>query len=123
VKIVLVAESGFTRTAAHVNLQAAGHQVTPAEPACLLDVLVIMRDVLPNLIILDQDLPRCDCETTVRIIREDPVLAGTPILVLKDRADSEAVVRMGRWRQVNFLDKPLRVEALLQVVPAQLHVI
>jgi len=120
-KIVLVSELGFTRTSAHVNLQAAGHAITEAEPTCLLDVLTVMRDILPHLVILDHDLPRCNCETTVRIIREDPVLGGTPILVLSDRRDPTSALRMCRWPQVASLEKPFQVETLLRRVHTQLH--
>ena len=120
-KIVLVSEMGFTRTSAHVNLRSAGHEITEADPSCLLDVLAVMRDIMPHLIILDHDLPRCNCETTVRIIREDPVLGGTPILVFTDRRAAVANLRMRRWPLIATLEKPFQVETLLKAVLAPLH--
>jgi DNA-binding response OmpR family regulator len=116
VKIVLAAENGFMRTSVQVNLLAAGYEVTGVVPSCLYDVLVCLREVLPRLVILDHDIPRCNCETVVRIIREDPVLAGTPVLVILERWESEGVERMSRWHKVGFLQKPLQVDALILAV-------
>jgi len=46
-KIVVVAESGFTRTSLNVNLRSAGYEVVETEPTCLLDVLQVLRETLP----------------------------------------------------------------------------
>jgi len=119
VKIVLVAENGFTRSSINVNLRSAGHDVTEAEPTCLADVVTVMREVLPHLVVMDYDIPVCHCETVVRIVREDPILARTPILLVVESLNLEAVERMERWEQVRCLAKPLQVEALLQAVRDQ----
>ncbi|MDR3672786.1 MAG: hypothetical protein P4L36_18215 [Holophaga sp.] len=118
-KIVLVAESGFTRSSINVNLRSAGYEITEADPTSLADVLTVMREVLPHLVVLDYEIPLCHCETVVRIVREDPVLAKTPLLVVVDSMRMEAVDRMSRWEQVRFLQKPLQVETLLQAVHHQ----
>jgi len=117
-KIVVVAESGFTRTSLNVNLRSEGHEVVEAEPSCLLDVLQVLRETLPHLVALDCEIPRCCCETTVRIIREDPILTMTPLLLLHQGREPEAMERMARWERVSFLQRPLQVEALLQAVRA-----
>jgi len=116
VKIALVAENGFMRTSIQVNIQSEGYEFTGLEPYTLYDVLARLRDVHPHLVILDQDIPRCNCETLVRSIREDPVLAPTPILVILEQAEDPSVSRMRRWRRVAFLPRPLQVEALLEAV-------
>lgn len=113
-KVVLVAENGFIRSSVHVNLRSAGHAVTEAEPTCLYDVLAVMREEVPHLVILDYEIPSCHCETLVRIVREDPILAMTPILLIVESTGSAAAERMGRWDQVQFLQKPLQVDVLLQ---------
>ena len=119
-KIVIVAEPGFTRTSANVNLRVNGFAITEAEPTCLLDVLVVLREVLPNLAVIDYEIPLCNCETMVRIVREDPILCGMPLLLLVERWASEGVERMKRWPQVFFMEKPLQVEALVQAVQERL---
>jgi len=55
-KIVVVGESGFTRSSINVNLRSAGYDLTEADPACLFDVLAVLRDVLPHLVVVDQDM-------------------------------------------------------------------
>jgi DNA-binding NtrC family response regulator len=119
VKIVLVAESGFTRSSVNVNLRSAGHEVTEAEPTSLTSVLMVMREVLPHLVVMDYEIPLCHCETVVRIVREDPILSRTPMLVIVDSMRIDGVDRMSRWEQLRFLQKPLQVEALLQAVQDQ----
>jgi len=116
VKIGVVAETGFTRSSINVHLRSAGHVVAEAEPVSLYEVLVVMREVLPHLVILDHDIPQCHCETVVRIMREDPVLARTPILVVVDHLASAEAERLVSWERVRLLEKPLQVEALLQAV-------
>ena len=118
-KIVLAAASGFIRSSVHVNLRSSGCAVTEAEPHCLFNVLAVMREVMPHLAVIDHEIPCCNCETLVRSVREDPMLAGTPMLVIVDSTDSDPVERMGRWAQVRFLEKPLQVEVLLQAVRDQ----
>ena len=118
-KIVVAAENGFTRSSLNVNLRSAGYQVTEAEPACLLDVMSVLREELPHLVVLDYEIPLCNCETLVRIIREDPILCRTPIILVAAGTDDAPVARMTRWDQVRTLKKPLQVGALLRTVREQ----
>jgi len=116
VKVVVVGESGFTRSSINVNLRSAGYAVTEAEPACLFDVLAVMREVLPDLMVVDHDMASCSSETLVRIIREDPVLGETPILLIVPYPESAETERIQDWGRVRIMEKPLQVEALLQAV-------
>jgi CheY-like chemotaxis protein len=116
VKIVVVGESGFTRSSINVNLRSAGYSVTEADPVCLFDVLAVMREVEPNLVVVDHDMSSCNCETLIRIIREDPVLAATPILLIVPSPGNEETERILNWSRVRIMEKPLQVEALLQTV-------
>jgi len=115
-KIVVVGESGFTRSSINVNLRSAGYDLTEADPACLFDVLAVLRDVLPHLVVVDQDMASCSSETLIRIIREDPVLATTPILLIVPYPESGEAERIHGWGRVRIMEKPLKVEALLQAV-------
>ena len=116
VNIVVVAKNGFTRSCISVHLRSDGHVLTEAEPTCLLDVLTIMREAIPQAVILDQEMPECPWETVVRCIREDPLLSGTPILLVGDPEQQEAAARLGRWGHLRFMVKPIQAEALLQDV-------
>jgi DNA-binding response OmpR family regulator len=118
-KIVVVAQPGFARSTVNVNLRSSGYEVVEAEPTSLFDVLRLLRLQLPHLVILEYELPRVNCETLVRIIREDTVLAVSPVLVVFTSEAPAAEARMGRWEQVGFLHKPLQVESLLQAVHEQ----
>lgn len=118
-KIVVVAEQGFTRSTVNVNLRSSGYEVVEAEPTCLLDVMAVLRGVLPQLVILDMELTTCNGETLVRVIREDPFLRGLPLVVVMDRGSDEAAERIRRWRYADVLTKPLQVEDLLRAVEEQ----
>jgi len=115
-RIVIVAEAGFIHSTLWTHLKSAGCQVTSAPPRCLLDVLTVMRRMLPHLAVLDYEIPRCNCETLVRIVREGPILARTPLIVLHHPHDRAAAERMGRWDEVRLMEKPLRVRRLLDAV-------
>jgi response regulator RpfG family c-di-GMP phosphodiesterase len=116
VKVVVVGESGFTRSSINVNLRSDGYSVTEVDPICLFDVLAVMREVEPHLVVVDHDMPSCNCETLIRIIREDPVLATTPVLLIVPCPGSEETERILNWDRVRIMEKPLQVEALLQEV-------
>ena len=118
-QIVVAAEKGFTRTSLNVNLRSAGYRATEAEPSCLFDVLAALRGTRPHLVVLDYEIPLCNCETLVRIIREDPILFMTPIFVVLSPKDSGAGDRMSRWEHVRILWKPLKVGDLLRAVREQ----
>ncbi len=118
-KIVVVAESGFTRSSINVNLRSAGYSVTEADPTCLFDVLTVLRQVMPHLVVVDHEIPLCNCETLVRIIREDPLLAATPIILIVSFVGNDEAERINDWGQVRIMGKPLQVEVLLQAVQDQ----
>lgn len=112
-KIVVIAENGFIRSSINVNLRSAEHQVTETEPCGLLEVLTVLRAELPHLVVLEYELSLFSCETLVRIIREDPVLFRTPLLVILAPSADEAEERMRGWDRVRILKKPLQVGLLL----------
>jgi len=116
VKIVIAAENGFIRSSINVNLRSAGYQVTEAEPGGLLEVLTVLRNELPHLVVLEYELSLCSCETLVRIIREDPILFTVPLLLILDPLAGDAEERMSRWDHVQILMKPIQVGVLLETV-------
>lgn len=118
-KIVVVAEPGFTRSTVNVNLHSSGYDVVEAEPTCLLDVLAVLRGELPQMVVVDFEMPSCCGETLVRVIREDPYLRSLPVVVVMERGEGSAVKRVARWRNVDILTKPLQVEDLLRTVGEQ----
>jgi two-component system cell cycle response regulator DivK len=116
VKIVVVAENGFMRSSIHVNLLSSGHEVSMAEPTGLLDVLGALREAQPHLVVLDYLIPQCHSETVIRTIREDPILAGTPILLIFEDLGSLQLERLKGWGRMTFLPKPVQVAPFLQAV-------
>ena len=120
-RIVIVAESAFLRTSLRVNLNPAGHLVVEVEPASLLHILEVLRAQLPELAIIDLDLADCCCaETLVRAIREDPVLARTPLVALYSSVSEEILSRVWHWGLLDCFLKPFHADAIVALLNARL---
>jgi DNA-binding response OmpR family regulator len=119
-RIVIIAESAFLRTSLRVNLSPAGHRVVEVEPGSLLHILEVLRAHRPGLAIVDLDLAEyCCAETLVRAIREDPVLARTPLVALYS-AESEAILsRVWHWGLIDCFLKPFHADAVVALLNAR----
>lgn len=74
------------------------------------------REVRPDLILLDLNLPDIDGRQIIQMLRGDQSLAKTPILVLTaaGRNEAQSAVEMGANA---YFIKPLEYETLLRTLP------
>lgn len=71
---------------------------------------------LPDLMILDLQLPKLDGREVLRRVREDAVTEHLPVLVLtssEDVGDKELCRQLGI---VDFVSKPLKVDVLREII-------
>ena len=116
-QIVVVAESVYLRTSLRVNLDPAGYRVMEAEPSSILEVLEVLRATLPGLAVVDLDLmPRCSGETLIRVIREDPVLRDTPLMVMVSHEHEAILRRLRPWGALSCMKKPFHADELVAMV-------
>ena len=114
--IVIVDDDRIHRTVLRVELTRAGHRVIEVQPSSVLDVLAILREQGPDLLVADYEMPHCNGESLIRAVREDPVLKDMRILMVSAHCDPELVERLGRWDLCGYLVKPFSPEALAAVL-------
>ena len=72
-----------------------------------------VRDLSPNLIILDIMMPELDGMQLCQIIRSDPIIKSTPIIFLSARSEVEDRVKGLEHGADDYLTKPFSTEELL----------
>lgn len=116
--ILVVDDSSWMRAFARLHLQQAGFAVDEVAPTSAFEVLEAMRRLRPRVVLTDYEMPACNGETLIRLIREDPVLKDTAVLVMSAHREADLVARLGRWGLWDYLVKPLRPEDLVARVRA-----
>ena len=74
------------------------------------------REVLPDLILLDLNLPDINGKQIVQMLRKDHFLAQTPILVLTASGRNEAQSAIDLGADAYFI-KPIEFDTLLRSIP------
>ena len=75
--------------------------------------LSLAREHRPDLILVDLHLPDISGEDVLREVKDDPVLARTPVIVLSADATPGQVRRLVAAGARAYLTKPLDVRELL----------
>ena len=88
-----------------------------------IECMELIRDEIPDLLILDMLMPRMDGFAVIRELRSDPDLAGIPIIILttviEDAAYRRYELETGVAMDVsNYIEKPAPPDELLRRVSA-----
>jgi PAS domain S-box-containing protein len=78
--------------------------------------LELAREHLPDLILLDLHLPDIHGSEVLRRVREDPVIARTPVIIISADVTSAQVTQLLAAGAQAYLPKPLDVQEFLRVV-------
>jgi CheY-like chemotaxis protein len=78
-----------------------------------LDAIKQLKGRIINLVLLDVEMPRLSGEQTLTMIRQDPELRHTPVVMVTGRADAEFVRRIASLGVDGYLVKPVTAAALL----------
>jgi DNA-binding response OmpR family regulator len=76
----------------------------------------------PDLVLLDAYLPRCDGFQVCSAIKKNPVTMHTPVVMLTAFASPEARARGIEVGADEFVEKPFRSEALLDLIRQLLRI-
>jgi DNA-binding response OmpR family regulator len=110
-KIMVVEDDEDQREVVSIQLRAAGYTVVPVIEGD--KVIEAARQSLPDLILLDANLPGLDGYSVCRLLKTDPGLAGTPVIftTVRAKADDKAVgLLLGADE---YLTKPLDLNELV----------
>ncbi len=117
-RIAIVDDSRLARTFALTVLRKAGHDAFEIDPLSIFEVLKVLREGPPQVLVMDYLMPGCPGNSLVRACHEDPVLKDMKIVVCTAHRDEEVKERLDRLGVSAFLHKPLEPAALLDLVGA-----
>ena len=73
---------------------------------------------LPDIILLDLNLPKMDGKEVLAIIKQDPQLKQIPVIVLSSSRADQDVIKSYQLNANSYLIKPVSLPAFLDVVKA-----
>ena len=114
VKVLVIDDSNTIRRSAEMFLRQAGFDVILAEDG--FDALAKISDHQPKVIFVDIMMPRLDGYQTCTLIKQNPKLKATPVIMLSSK---DGVFDRARGRLAGsdrYLTKPFTKEALIDTV-------
>lgn len=112
--VLIVDDSRTVRMMVRNALEHAGHKVTEAYDG--VNAIALLRDVNPDLIITDVNMPEMDGITLVSEVRKRADLPRMPILILTTVTDQEMKERGRKAGATGWMCKPFQPEQLCAVV-------
>ena len=91
-------------------LGEAGYEVETAPAGG--EALVILQRNPPDLLLLDLEMPGLDGLEVLRILRDEGVCRGVPVIMLTGESDGHYVARARELGAAGYLLKPFRAEDL-----------
>jgi twitching motility two-component system response regulator PilG len=114
IKVLVIDDSNTIRRSAEMFLRQAGFEVILAEDG--FDALAKISDHQPRVIFVDIMMPRLDGYQTCALIKQNPLLKATPVIMLSSK---DGVFDRARGRLAGsdrYLTKPFTKEALIDTV-------
>ena len=114
VRVLVIDDSNTIRRSAELFLRQAGYEVILAEDG--FDALAKISDHQPHVIFVDIMMPRLDGYQTCALIKQNPQLKSTPVIMLSSK---DGVFDRARGRLAGsdrYLTKPFTQEALIEAV-------
>ena len=116
IKVLVIDDSNTIRRSAEIFLRQAGFEVILAEDG--FDALAKISDHQPRVIFVDIMMPRLDGYQTCALVKQNPNLKSTPVIMLSSK---DGVFDRARGRLAGsdrYLTKPFTKEALIDAVNA-----
>lgn len=113
-KVMVIDDSNTIRRSAEIFLTQSGCKVVLAEDG--FDALAKITDHRPDVIFVDIMMPRLDGYQTCALIKKNPRLAATPVIMLSSK---DGLFDRARGRMVGsdeYLTKPFTKDSLLKAV-------
>ncbi|GHT80587.1 protein PilG [Betaproteobacteria bacterium] len=118
-KVMVIDDSNTIRRSAEIFLSKEGCQVLLAEDG--FDALAKIADHHPDLIFVDIMMPRLDGYQTCALIKKNPKLSTTPVIMLSSK---DGLFDRARGRMVGsdeYLTKPFTKDSLIKAVSEHTH--
>jgi two-component system cell cycle response regulator DivK len=113
-RLLLVEDNELNRDMLTRRLSRANYQVSTAADG--VSALQLIREQHPDVVLLDMNLPIMDGWTTCKEVRQDPSIAGTPIIALTAHAMGEDRVKAMAAGCDDYATKPVDFPELLEKI-------
>jgi twitching motility two-component system response regulator PilG len=116
IKVLVIDDSNTIRRSAEIFLRQAGFEVILAEDG--FDALAKISDHQPSVIFVDIMMPRLDGYQTCALVKQNPNLKSTPVIMLSSK---DGVFDRARGRLAGsdrYLTKPFTKETLIEAINA-----
>jgi len=87
-----------------------------------MDGIVKIRNIIPDLIIMDYDLSRQGCMEVLKQKMTNPNLAPIPVIVMARQFDQKKIIELAAYNVKKIFNKPVLIEALFTAVTDLLKV-
>ena len=118
-KILHVEDNFENRILVRRILQASGYEVVEAENA--IEALDVLTHFMPQLILMDINMPEVDGYTLTQQIKAKQSFADTPIIAITAnvmKGDREKSLQAGCN---GYIEKPINVDTFVDQIEAYLH--
>lgn len=117
--VLVVDDDPLNRRLLVSALHKAGHRTVEAADGA--EALRVLRDVEPDVMLLDIVMPLLDGFGVLAAMKDMPTVSGTPVVMISGLEDQDAVVRCIELGADDFLPKPANVTILKARVNAGLN--
>src|SRR3954451_4749728 len=114
IKVLVIDDSNTIRRSAEMFLRQAGYEVILAEDG--FDALSKIADHQPRLIFVDIMMPRLDGYQTCALIKQNPKLKSTPVIMLSSKDGVFDRARDGLAGSDRYLTNPFPKDGLIAAV-------
>ena len=114
--IAIVDDSKLARVFNSAAIKKLGHEILEIEPLSLFEVLAILKDRKPDVMIVDYLMPGCPGPSLVRACHEDTSLAQIKVVMLTAHREDEIQGRLASLGMQVVLHKPVEPKVLEEAV-------
>lgn len=114
--IAIVDDSKLARVFNAAALKKLGHDLLEIDPVSLFEVLGILKERRPELMVVDYLMPGCPGPSLVRACHEDPDLAAIKVIMLTAHHEDEIQGRLVNLGVQDLLHKPVDPKVLEETV-------
>ena len=116
IKVLVIDDSNTIRRSAEMFLRQAGYEVILAEDG--FDALAKISDHQPRVIFVDIMMPRLDGYQTCALIKQNPQLKSTPVIIITTKSQETDKVWGLRQGARDYIVKPVKQADLLAKISA-----
>ena len=119
-KIILV-EDNMTNLTMGRNILKTFYEVYPAPSA--LKLFEILENVLPDLVLLDIEMPEINGYQAIKTMKADPRFSSIPVIFLTGKTDESSELEGFELGAVDYIAKPFSEPLLLKRIANQLLIV